>query len=267
MATQMITGAGEIQLRDPINDVLFAGGFAGITLESSSDTQSARRYNTAGKLVVSDSYNTNEEYTLTLTQEVTDSLHLGLAMGEIPETTASIGYYAYIEATVPTTSPYEISVATLITTALGNDTDVLVSMFASGTWNGASTGQTQLNLIESTGGTPASGEFDVNTTTVGSEKIVFNAAQAGAPVIISYRKTATNKLTIGYEQGAAKIGSLYFSAKLISDEYPNGAILICPSVSKSSGFAYATADVPTVENTFTIGTAAGFTNPFHIVIL
>lgn len=266
MATQMFTGAGQIQIRDNTNGVLFAGGYAGITIESSSDTQSARRFTQAGKLVISDSYNNNEEYTLTVNQEVVDSLHLGLAMGEIPAQASSVNYYECIEATIPASSPYEIAVPALITTALGNASSVLVSLFASGTWNAYTTGQKKLNLTPNAS-TPLDGEFQVNTTSVGSEKIVFNSAQAGGTVVISYLKTATNKLTVGYSQSAVKIGSAYFSAKLVSDEFPNGCLLICPSISKSSGFNYATDDVPVVENVFTIGTAAGFTNPFHFVAL
>ena len=266
MATQMFTGAGQIQIRDNTNGVLFAGGYAGISIESSSDTQSARRFTQAGKLVVSDSYNNNEEYTLTVNQEVTDSLHLGLAMGEIPKQAASVQWYECIEAVIPLQAPYEIPVTTLITTALNNASSVLVSLFASGTWNAYTTGQKQLNLIPSAAA-PTDGEFQVVLSPVGSEKIVFNSAQAGGTVVISYLKTATNKLTIGYASNATKIGSAYFSAKLISDEFPNGCLLICPSISKSSGFNYATDDVPVVENTFTIGTAAGFTNPFHFIAL
>jgi len=266
MATQMFTGAGQIQIRDTANGVLFAGGYAGITIESSSDTQSARRFTQAGKLVVSDSYNNNEEYTLTVTQETVDSLHLGLAIGEIPATASSLVYYECIEATIPTSAPYTVPVATLITTALGNASSVMVSMFASGAWNNAGTGQTRLNLVSSNSA-PLTGEFQVVTTTVGSEVITFNSAQAGATVVISYARTVSNKLTIGYASNAAKIGSAYFSAKLVSDEFPNGCLLICPSISKSSGFNYATEDVPVIENVFTIGTAAGFTNPFHLVAL
>lgn len=266
MATQMFTGAGQIQIRDNTNGVLFAGGYAGITIESSSDTQSARRFTNEGKLVISDSYNNNEEYTLTVNQETVDSLHLGLAMGELPKQASTVSWYECIEVQVPTSAPYEVSVATLITTALGNASSVLVSMFSSGTWNSYATGQKQLNLKPSNT-TPTDGEFQVVTTGVGSEKIVLNSVQAGATLVISYLKTATNKLTVGYASGATKIGSAYFSAKLISDEFPNGCMLICPSISKSSGFNYATDDVPVIENTFTIGTAAGFTNPFHLIAL
>jgi hypothetical protein len=139
-------------------------------------------------------------------------------------------------------------------------------MFQSGVWNAISAGQKSLNMVRNAS-TPSDGEFQVNTTTVGSEKLVFNAAQAGAPVVISYLKTVTSKLSIGLASGQINLPGLYFQATLVSDEYPNGAIVVCPSVTKTSGFAYKTGAVPVVENTFQLGTPAGYRIPVNIIYL
>lgn len=200
-----------------------------------------------------------------VTQEVADSLSLGLAVGEVPEQSSSVQYYDFIEATIPATSPYEIPL-TGVTTALANSTSVLVTMFGSGAWNSASSGQTQLNLNR-VSGSPNTGEFKVDTSTPGSEKLVFNVAQAGAPIVISYLKTATNKLTIGLDSSPVIPGSLYFSGLLISDEFPNGAVLICPSITKTSAFQYKTGAVPTIENVFQLGTPSGYRSPVVMIFL
>jgi hypothetical protein len=268
MATSVISGIGEIQIRDNTNNVLFIGGFASVELQPKTDIKDAKRYNTAGQLVLSDSYKQYEEYELKITQQVSDSLGIGLGIGEIPALQTSVPYYAFIEASVPLTTPFTIPVATKITTALGNATTVLVTAQASGVWNSASSGQTQLNLTPGTA-TPATGTFYVDVSTVGSEKITFNSAQAGMPVLISYLTTASNKLAVGLGSTAstAFISKLYFSAKLISSEFPNGCIMMCPSISKLSGLSYKTGDVPTIENNFKVGTPAGSRSPVQLVFL
>lgn len=256
---------GEIQIRDNTNGVLFAGGFASVEITTSVEINKAKRLNTAGSLIISDSYAGLSESELKITQEVSDSLHDGLALGELPKSISSTSYYDYVDTVVPTTSPYEVPLLG-VTTALANTSSVLVTMFQSGSWNGISTGQKPLNLTR-TSSAPTDGQFQVNTTTVGAEKLVFNAAQAGAPIIISYLRTVTNKLSIGLASAPVGLPGLYFSAKLISDEYPNGAILICPSITKTSGFAYKTGAVPVIENTFQLGTPAGYRIPVNMIYL
>ena len=268
MATQGITGAGEIQLRDPVNNILLIGGFASVELTSKVEKSVASRYNKAGKLIISDTWEKSSEYELKLNQEVVDSLGFGLGMGEVPMPVTSTGYYDFIEAVVPLVAPFEVQVPTLITTALANGTSVQVTMQASGVWNSFLTGQKVLNMTVLQTGAAVDGSVVVTTTAVGTEKLVFHSSQAGAPVTISYLKTVATKLTLGIQTVAVKyFGSLYFSAKLISDEFPNGLILICPSVSKNSGLAYKTGEVSPIENTFTCGTPAGSPSPVQMIFL
>jgi hypothetical protein len=267
MATQMVSGFGEIQLRDNINNVLYMGGFATIELTDKTDSVDAERYDTLGNLIISDSYQSRQTYELKLVQQVSDSLGDGLALGEIPSVVSTASYYDYVETIVPTAAPYEIPF-TGVTTVLGNAASVCVTMMQSGTWNSYLTGQKNLNL-KSVATTPTDGEFQVVTTTVGSEKIVFNAAQAKAPVIISYLKTVTGKLSVGLSPASTvkRSGSMFFSAKLMSDEYPNGAILMMPSVTKVSGMKLKSGAVSPLEHTFKVGTAGGYRAPIAIIYL
>ena len=256
---------GEIQLRDPVNNILFVGGWSAVELTPSSEKLEASRYNKAGKLIVSDSWEKSSSYELKVTQEVVDSLGFGLAMNLVPAIAASSTYYDYIEAVVPAIAPFEIPLPG-VTTALANGGSVQVSYQASGVWNSFTTAQKKLNMTVLQTGSAVDGTAIVTTTTPGSEKLVLHSSQANAPVVISFLKTATSKLTLGLVSSPS-IGSLYFSAKLVSDEFPNGLIMICPSVSKSSGLGFKSGDVSPIEHVFTCGTPAGASSSVQLIFL
>lgn len=247
----MIDGCGKIQLRSPSGG-LFGGGFAQVQIESEVNTAQGRRFNTSGTLVVSDSRIIDTTYTLTLTGEVWDTRALELAIGELAQVSATAPYYEFKEATVPLTAPYEISDVGIVS---GNLTSVMVSLFDNGAYN---TDKIQ-RLVP---GTPAAGEF-----LAAAGKITFHSSQAGAPVIYSYLTSGTSKVTIGLENTGTELTSFYFSAKIFSDAFPNGLMLVAPSISKTSRFTFSTEDVPLTENTFEIGTAAGYRKEFHTIML
>jgi len=234
-------------------------------LTPTTNNLEAKRYNKAGRSIVSDSWEKDSSYELKVTQEVIDSLGLGLAMNLVPAIAASSTYYDYIEAVVPLIAPFEIPLPG-VTTALANGGSVQVSYQASGAWNSFMTGQKKLNMTVLQTGSAADGTAVVTTTTPGTEKLVLHSTQANAPVVISYLRTNTSKLSLGLVDSPS-IGSLYFSAKLISDEFPNGLIMICPSVSKSAGLGFKSGDVSPIEHVFTCGTPAGASSSVQLIFL
>lgn len=263
MGSQMIDGIGSIQFRNPRNG-LIASGFANVRLSPSVSSAKARRRNSAGELAVSDSRITSKEFTLEVDSETIDEKVLELASNYVGRTTASMPYYELITVKVPTTAPYTVSVATLITTAKGNASSVLATMDENGTWSLTAGERIPLSLDIVTGTTADPGEMAIDVTTPGSEILTFNAGQAGAVVNVSYLEIAENVRSYGKELDTILVGTSYFSAKLISDEFPRGLILICPSVSPNSSLSYDSgADVPTITGGFDVGLASGEFANFH----
>jgi hypothetical protein len=259
MASQLIDGIGMIQLRDASSQTVFAGGYSSVTIAGNSSQAKAKRITTAGKTIISDARITLTEYELTLAQETHDVLSLGLASGELPKINANNDFFVLEDYTVPAVSVYEVTVTGLVA---GNLTSCYVTIFENGVWNttGGVIGAQRLTPISS--GLPQPGEVLV---AVG--KLTFNAAQASAPIVVSYRKTGTSNLTIGQAAVVQSLVSFSFSATLYSDAFPNGLAVVCPTVSLTSPFNYKSDDVAVIENKFTIGVAAGKRTPYQLILL
>jgi len=214
-------------------------------------TKESQRPN-AGALVTARTVKGASTYTVDLSWNEVDWMHMGFEKNEFPKTGADVPIPTVLSTSVPTTAPYEI------TNAFFTDAnDALYGIFAivvqSGAW-----GQTG-GLIRGTT-TPAAGEVvldDANT------KLVFNAAQAGAPIDIPIFAT---KNTIQYYGGAGTAvkygtfelwGEIYIGelATNIWRHYPQLEIVNEPSVEVNDG-------VPETTMTLSASFPAGWEKPY-----
>jgi hypothetical protein len=134
-------------------------------------------------------------YGLQISWNEQDWFHMGFGRNEFPKTGSNVPLPSIISTTVPATAPYEISNA-FFTTA--NDTTYGIYAFVSeeGAW-----GQPG-SLVRGTT-TPSAGQVVLDAA---NTKLVFNAAQAGAPIDIPIMATATSIQYYGGPGTATKFG-------------------------------------------------------------
>lgn len=187
-------------------------------------------------------------YTLKLGIEAISWAAMQFALGEVAGTTASIALPEIRYATVPTSSPYEIT-----DTDIGDSAGVWVNVLDSGTWGA----DDQLTFQGTSG--PAAGSFYVDS---GADKLVFNAAQAGAPISYRILKTHTNLASIGQEQVVTLLDNMAFDGITYSDkEYYKIRI---PRLLRASAPSLNLADVTKLEVEFDLATPSGLRKPFQI---
>jgi hypothetical protein len=259
MGSQVIDGYGEIQFRHPTMG-LFPGGYSDIELVPTVSIAEGKRFNLQGQSIVSDSRITLSKYELSIKTQTIDKRSFEMGFGEKAATSTSEIYYEMVEAMVPLEAPFTVDLGDTIT----DPDQVMVTMFEGGIWNITGGNRTGLALAN-VAGVPTTGQFSA----VEAGDLTFNAAQAGAPVNISYPKEATNKQGLGFINNPVVFSGapIYASMKLISDAFPDGFILICPSLSKISGMGLKSADVAEIEHRFTVGIAPGKRTPFQMLEL
>jgi hypothetical protein len=218
------------------------------SLEATSSKLQAKKYVEGVKTIAASKVG-EYLYTLKLGIEAASWTSIQFALGELAGTTASIGLPEVRYATIPLTSPYEIS-DTDLTTATGAQ----VFVTDSGTW-----GEEKSLTLTVAVGAPSAGEFKVDS---GTGKFTFNVAQAGAPIAYRIIKTYTSLASIGQEQVATLLNSMSFSGIAYSDkEYYK---IIIPKMQRVSVPSLNLSDVTKLEVEFDLQTPQGMRKPFQI---
>jgi hypothetical protein len=157
------------------------------------------------------------ERTCQITIEAVNRAALELALGVRSAISASLDLVELRYKRVPLSGAFEI-VDLDIGTALG----VQAYVVEKGVWGDAGS----LTLLAS--GSPATGQFKVDGT---NNKIVFNAAQAGATIAYALIKNYTGLRTIGKEQGAAQLNNIKLEGLLFTDSGAEFTKIVIPSMS------------------------------------
>jgi hypothetical protein len=188
-------------------------------------------------------------YTLKLGIEAVSWTAMQFALGELAGTTASVDLPEVRYATVPSIAPYEIA-----DPDLGAALGVWAFVQESGTWGD----EGSLTLLAT--GTPSTGQYKVDGT---NNKILFNAAQAGAPIAYRLIKTYVNLKSIGQEQVATLLNSMSFSGIGYSDkEYYK---IVIPKMQRVSVPSLNLSDVTKLEVEFDLAIASGRRKPFQLI--
>ena len=191
--------------------------------------------------------------TLTLRLQYNDWASLGFTLDAFPKTEASVNIPILKFGTVPTSAPYEITDAD-ITTA--GDDNVKSYVSEVGTW-----GQPGSLTKAASAGTAGPREADVQ---VG--KIVYNAAQAGAPITYTVLKEYTSIQAYGGPGDQTKYGDLAFRGQVYSTEQTDPWPIYFPQIQRNGRPSLAFAgDVPILEIPFLAITPSGWDVPYQIL--
>ncbi len=219
------------------------------SLEATSSKLQAKKYVDGVKTIAASRIG-EFLYTLKLGIEAASWTSMQFALGELAGTTASVNLPEVRYATVPLVTPFEIADTDLVAA-----TGAQVFVADSGTWGE----EGALTLLVGAGA-PATGQFKVDIS--GTGKLVFNAAQAGAPIAYRIVKTYTSLASIGQEQVATLLDSMSFSGIAYSDkEYYK---IIIPKMQRVSVPSLNLSDVTKLEVEFDLQTPQGYRKPFQI---
>jgi hypothetical protein len=201
-----------------------------------------------GKLVTAGTALGSTTFTMKIGIEAINWLAIQFAFGELAGTTASIALPELRYGTVPTATPYEVADADI------TDDLIQVSINAKGAW-----GEPR-PLTKITGaGAPTTGQFKVDTT---AKKLIFNAAEAGAPFVYRIFKTQTALPSIGAEPVFEALSAFSFSGIGHTDE---GRVkIIIPKINRSSVPSISLSDVTKFELEFDLLTVGSDRFPFKM---
>ena len=215
------------------------------SIEGASEKKESKKFKD-GKIVTAGSAVASETYTMKIGIEAVNWLALQFAFGELAGVTPSIALPEIKYGTVPSSAPYEIT-DTGIT-----DTNIWLTVLTAGAWGRAR----PLNKVA---GTPQAGEFQVNTTTA---KLIFNAAQAGAPFAYRIFKTYTNIESIGAEAVFTALSSFSFSAVGYLDE--ENVKIVVPKITRANIPTLNVSDVTKFELEFDMIVSGSFRTAFQV---
>jgi hypothetical protein len=223
-------------------------------LTAESESKESQKFNSQGELVTASLVKGSTSYTFTLSYNEIDWGNLGFALNQFPRDGSSVAIPTLKFGTVPSTGPYTIADADLVS---GNIDDVSVTITAGGTWGQA--GQ----WLEVVGAAPSAGEVQVAAGT-----LTFNAAQAGATIAYPVYTTYSAAQDLGGPSGASAWGEFEFWGKIFIPSISAGAILHVPKLTIAEDPTFTVDDsVPTVSVVCGMGTPTGWDKPFRIINL
>jgi hypothetical protein len=251
----MLSGVGELGIftldqttKTLGQDIFFPGLFYNFVYAGEAQNAKAKAW-ISGKRKNVASAVTEENYTLTLSFQYLDWFHLGFGYDELPQTSTNVSLPIVKTATVPSSSPYEISDTDI---TVGNGSSIKAYLPQRGSWGEA-------GYRKRVGAAPAAKQFQVDTT---NKKLIFHSSDAGATVQYVIPKTYTTIETIGYENTADSFGKLSFLGKGYGPEFPNGIMIYLPNITRSSIVSIDTSsDVPEFSIDFDANVPAGKRTP------
>jgi hypothetical protein len=251
----MLSGVGELGIftldqatKTLGQDIFFPGLFYNFVYAGEAQNAKAKAW-ISGKRKNVASAVTEEAYALTLSFQYLDWFHLGFAYDELPQTSSNVQMPIVKTATVPISSPYEISDADI---SAGNASNIKVYVPQRGTWGEA-------NYRKRVTAAPAAKQFQVDDT---NDKLIFHSSDAGATIQYAILKTYTSVESIGYENTADSFGKLSFVGKGYGPEFPNGIMIYLPNITRSSIVNMDTSsDVPEFSIDFDANVPPGKRTP------
>lgn len=184
-----------------------------------------------------------------------DWAHLGFSLGAFPKVGASAIVPAWRDDTVPATSAYEIEDAGI---TVANLPHIFVYIPTRGTW-----GEVGYMPRATTPASPAAGEVGIDTT---ANKLIFNAAQANAPIQYQIPVTKENFQYYGGAGVSTKWGQFEFSGEVYSPLRPSPDFIRFPMVEIVGRPTWAfTNDVPEIVITAEPSIPAGWEEPFEYI--
>lgn len=192
---------------------------------------------------------------LTLRLQYNDWASLGFALDAFPKSATNVVVPTLKFDTVPVSGAFEIT-----DTAVTAASDVYLKVFVNqqGTWGQAG------NLERAaTAATPGVGEVGVDTT---NNKLIFNSAQAGAPISYTVPVTYAAIESFGGAGAATKYGDISFRGKVYSTEQSAQWPIYFPKLQRNGRPSIAFAgDVPILEIPFIAVTPSGWEQPYQIL--
>jgi hypothetical protein len=248
MTTQLISGFGRFNAVDGSNKWWHVEPLA-FSIDASSSKNQSKKYvkgviKTAGAKIGS------EEYVLKLSIEALSWTALQFALGREAGTTASLDLAEIRDGRIPLSGAFEFADPDLAT-ALG----VQVFIPASGLWGD----EGRLTVLAT--GAPAAKQFRADTA---ASKLIFNAAQAGAPFLYRIIKNYANIDTIGVEQTAAFLSQFSFSGIAYTDTDELYKVIV-PKVNRVSVPSLGLETVSKFELEYDIAIAAGYDTAYQLI--
>ncbi len=191
-----------------------------------------------------------ELYMLKVEIEAASWTAIQFALGKASTNVPSINLPEVRYANIPTAGNTEI-----VDPDLGAALGVQVFVTESGTWGD----EGALSVLAT--GNPAAGQFKVDQD---SNKIIFNAAQAGATVAYRLIKTFTNLDAIGVDRVAQALTQFSFSGLSYTDSGEFYKIII-PKMNRAKVVSLALGEKTKFEIEFDLAVAAGQTSEYQMI--
>jgi hypothetical protein len=204
-----------------------------------------------GLKVVAGAKQIQNENTATLSIEAGSWQALEIALGLESATTASLDLYELRFKEVPTSGAFEI-IDPDIGTALG----VQATVVENGTWGKSGA----LTLLAT--GSPAAEQFKVDAA---NNKIIFNAAQAGATIAYPLIKNYTALRTIGKEAAAARLNSMGFEGLVYTEDVSQSYKIVVPKMIRTKSTSLDLGEKSVLEIEYRMVVAPGQASDFFLV--
>lgn len=242
----MLTGKGKILLAKPEDDILYIGRWSAFSFGIEKEFKEASAWPfEGGSQQVVDSEVGKTTYTLKLSTQSIDKLTLSHLLDIKIATSSSVEFPVSGEAKIPSTTPFEISVA-----GLTADQEVQVALLDS----------TNPKFMTQVTVAPAA----TATYQVTSGKIVFDEDDAGKSIVYRYMKAFTSVETLGVES-ATSYGYYFYSGILDGPRMPNKTQIVMGQIKPKGSIELAIADdVPTVEMEYSVSTPIGWKLPYRV---
>jgi len=239
------------------NQKMLVLGLLSFELTTDSASKESQRFNSQGELVTATTVKGSTSYGLTLTYNDVDWGGLAFASGQFSRdfSASNVDIPALEFGTVPSTADYEIP-DTYITDATDDDITVVITE----TSGGLPAGTTLTHAA--TAATPGAGEVGVDGT---GNKLVFNAAQAGASIAYPKFTSYSSVADIGGPSGADTWGNFEFYGKVFIPSISAGAIIYFPTVTIATEPTITVNDgVPELAIECGLTTPSGWNKPYRI---
>lgn len=235
----------------PANQKLFRYPTFSFDLDQESKNEEVLAYN-EGIHQVEDILDGATTTTLKLSTEVVNWGMMGLAQNQIERTLTNFSLPRLKRTTVPLVAPFEI-VDTDLTAA--NTVKTLVSVDRYGAW-----GQTGTLTIAAAA--PAARQVRIDAA---ATKLVFNAAQAGAPVTYILDQIITSANVYGGPGQSAQIGEMEFCGTIFdnSNDPSKGQLIWIPRIKRFTAPKLSfSGGKAKIETEFRCLSVPGWANPF-----
>jgi hypothetical protein len=250
--SQLYSGFGNIVLLDlnlPIAQFLFAEPVMFKVNTNSSEIVSYKMVK--GRKVPAGAKQGLQERTCAISIEAVNRASLELALGIKSAISSSLDLVELRTKRVPTSGAAEITDLD-IGAALG----VQAYVVERGTWGDSG----PLTLLAT--GAPATGQFKVDSV---NNKIVFNAAQAGATIAYTLIKNYTGLRTLGKEQGVAALNNIGLQGLLYTENDAEYTKIVIPKMIKTKSPSLDFGEKTVLELEYRMVVATGEANDHYLV--